>query len=343
MENRDVCVVDIPNAFIQTRVENKKDQAIIRIQGELVTMLVDISPDVYSDFVEVDKRGNKQLIVRCLNALYGTMVASLLFYKKFTKILSERDFKMNPYDPCVWKKKFNGKQLTICFHVDDCKISHVDSKVLDDTIEWLRDEFESVFEDGSGKMKVHRGKVLKYLGMTLDFSKKKKVKVSMFDYVHEIISAWDAVKEMKDREGFNIVLSKKNIRTCAAPENLFKVDESASKLSAECATAFHHIVAKALYITKRARPDICVAIAFLTTRVREPDVDDWRKLHHLICYLRVTEDLKLTLSANGLGVLKWYVDSSYAVHPNMRGQTGGGLTLGKGFPIVSSVKQKLNT
>ena len=343
MENRDVCVVDIPNAFIQTRVENKKDQTINRIRGELVTMLVDIAPDVYSDFVEVDKRGNKQLIVRCLNALYGTMVASLLFYKKFTKILSERDFKMNPYDPCVWNKNVNGKQLTICFHVDDCKISHVDSKVLDDTIEWLRDEFESVFEDGSGKMKVHQGKVLKYLGMTLDFSKKKKVKVSMFDYVHEIISAWDAVKEMKDREGFNIVLSKKNIRTCAAPENLFKVDESASKLSAECATAFHHIVAKALYITKRARPDICVAIAFLTTRVREPDVDDWRKLHHLICYLRVTEDLKLTLSANGLGVLKWYVDSSYAVHPNMRGQTGGGLTLGKGFPIVSSVKQKLNT
>ena len=117
--------------------------------AQLVTMLVDIAPDVYSDFVEVDKRGNKQLIVRCLNALYGTMVASLLFYKKFTKILSERDFKMNPYDPCVWNKNVNGKQLTICFHVDDCKISHVDSKVLDDTIEWLRDEFESVFEDGS--------------------------------------------------------------------------------------------------------------------------------------------------------------------------------------------------
>ena len=57
----------------------------------------------------------------------------------------------------------------------------------------------------------------------------------------------------------------------------------------------------------------------------------------------MTEDLKLTLSANGLGVLKWYVDSSYVGHRNMRGQTGGGLTLGKGFPIVSSVKQKLNT
>ena len=88
MENRDVCVVDIPNAFIQTRVENRKDQAIICIRGELVSMLVETAPEVYSDYVEVDKRGNKQLIVRCLNALYGTMVASLLFYKKFTKILS---------------------------------------------------------------------------------------------------------------------------------------------------------------------------------------------------------------------------------------------------------------
>jgi hypothetical protein len=38
-----------------------------------------------------------------------------------------------------------------------------------------------------------------------------------------------------------------------------------------------------------------------------------------------------------------YVDASFAVHPNMRGHTGGGLTMGQGFPIVASWKQKLNT
>jgi len=31
------------------------------------------------------------------------------------------------------------------------------------------------------------------------------------------------------------------------------------------------------------------------------------------------------------------------VHPNLRGHTGGGLSLGRGFPIVNSTKQKLNT
>ena len=51
---------------------------------------------------------------------------------------------------------------------------------------------------------------------------------------------------MKDADGFKIILSKKNLRNCAAPENLFKVDESSSKLNALCSIAFHQIIAKAL-------------------------------------------------------------------------------------------------
>ncbi len=39
----------------------------------------------------------------------------------------------------------------------------------------------------------------------------------------------------------------------------------------------------------------------------------------------------------------WYVDASFAVHPNMCSHTSGGLTMGRGFPIVSPTKQKLNT
>jgi hypothetical protein len=35
--------------------------------------------------------------------------------------------------------------------------------------------------------------------------------------------------------------------------------------------------------------------------------------------------------------------AAFAVHPNMRGHSGGALTLGLGFPISPSDKQKLNT
>jgi hypothetical protein len=40
------------------------------------------------------------------------------------------------------------------------------------------------------------------------------------------------------------------------------------------------------YVTKRARPDTCPAIAFLTTRDGAPGTDDWEKLCHLIKYQR---------------------------------------------------------
>ena len=120
----------------------------------------------------MNKSGQKMLIVECLNAVYGTMVAALLYYKKFVKSLTKQGFKLNPYDGCVANKIVKGKQITICFHVDDCKISHECTKVVDATIKWLRAEYESILEDGSGVMKVHRGKVHKYLGMSLDFSHK---------------------------------------------------------------------------------------------------------------------------------------------------------------------------
>ena len=104
----------------------------------IVDVLCKIAPEVYKPYVTYDRRGNKQLLVICLDALYGTMVASLLYYKKFTNSLKSKSFKMNPYDPCVWNEMVNGEQLTIVFHVDDCKLSHRDPKVLDETIEWLR-------------------------------------------------------------------------------------------------------------------------------------------------------------------------------------------------------------
>ena len=182
-------MVDIPNAFIQTVVQDDKTKVVIRIHGTVVDMLLKIALEVYSPYVTYDKKGNKELLVICLNALYGTMMASILYYQKFTASLESKGFMMNQYDPCVWNKIVNGKQLTIVFHVNDCKLSHVESKVLDDTIEWLHRDYESIFEDRSGKMKVSRGQKHTYLGMDLDYSTHGQCKVTMIGYVDKIFAA----------------------------------------------------------------------------------------------------------------------------------------------------------
>ena len=41
-ENRHVATLDIPNAFIQTEMEDKEEKVIMKIRGKLVEILCDI-------------------------------------------------------------------------------------------------------------------------------------------------------------------------------------------------------------------------------------------------------------------------------------------------------------
>ena len=62
--------------------------------------------------------------------------------------------------------------------------------------------------------------------------------------------------------------------------------------------------------------------------------------------MKRTIKLPLILRADGVNVLKWWVDASYAAHDNMRGHTGGTMAMGKdgrGSIISISKKQKPNT
>ena len=49
------------------------------------------------------------------------------------------------------------------------------------------------------------------------------------------------------------------------------------------------------------------------------------------------------MSAKSLHVIKWYVDASFAVHPDFKSHTGAVMTMGKGAMQSVSSKQKLNT
>jgi hypothetical protein len=98
-----------------------------------------------------------------------------------------------------------------------------------------------------------------------------------------------------------------------------------------------------LYLSQRARPDICKATSFLCTHLTAPDEDDYKKLIRVLKYLQSTVDLPLILSANGLNEIHWWVDASFAVHPEMKGHIGGTMSLGAGSINSTSVKQKMVT
>ena len=306
-EERDVMTGDIPNAFIQTKMPDVKDgeeRVIMKITGVLVDLLVEMSPEVYGPHV-VFENGKKVLYVQVLRALYGMLIASLLWYKQFKSDLEGQGFEFNPYDPCVANRTVNGKQHTVLFHVDDLKSSHVDSKVNDKFLKWLNEMY-----GGHGEVKATRGKIHDYLGMTFDFSEKGIVKVDMIDYMAAMV------------DDFSTKFEPDDVAPNPAAEDLLTVGDS-EDLEKEQADEFHTLIAKGLWACKRARPDIHEATTALSTRVRNPNQDDWKKLHRLLRYINGTRKDKLILSADNLHVIKWYVDAAFAVHPDFRSHTGG--------------------
>ena len=114
-------------------------------------------------------------------------------------------------------------------------------------------------------------------------------------------------------------------------------------LSEEHADLFHHMTAKLLFLCKRSRPDIQTAVAFLCTRVKCPDIDDYKKLARVIKYLRGTSKMPLTLKADSVASAKWWVDASYAVHTDMKSHTGGAMSMGQGMIYGTSTRQRINT
>jgi len=77
--------------------------------------------------------------------------------------------------------------------------------------------------------------------------------------------------------------------------------------------------------------------------VKSPNQSDWKKLVRMLEYLHGTRDDILILGIDDISVMKWYVDASFAVHPDFKSHTGACATMGTGSPMSMSRKQKLNT
>jgi hypothetical protein len=324
-QGRDVMTLDIPNAFVQTPIPEREEKIIMKIRGRLVDILIDICPGVYDDYVIYEGK-YKVLYVKMLRALYGMLISSVLYYKKFRKDIESVGFEVNPYDICVANRSVNGKQQTVTWHVDDLKSSHVDPRVNDDFHIWCEKVYGS---EELGHVKVTRGKIHDYLAMILDFSIPGAMKLDMIYYI---------IQMLKD-----FPYDLKTITTNPWSEKLFKVNTESKNLDDERRTVFHTFVMKSMFLCKRARPDINPVIGFLSSRVKEPNEGDWNKLLKALGFLKGTVNEVLTLEADDTQTLSWYIDAAFAVHADMKSHTGAVFTMGKGALVSDSRKQRVNS
>ena len=320
-ERREVATCDIPGASTQASMDKVVH---VRLSGPLATLLTRVDPKKCSKCI-VKEKGKPVLHVKLKKALCGTLQAASLFWRDLSSQLKKWGFTANPHDECVANKMINGKQCAIPWHVDDLKMSHVEKGVVDEMISKLNNRYGK-----EAPLTATRGLIHDYLGMVIDHSTPGKVTMRMDECADAIIA-----EARPDMEGASASL---------AAEHLFDVNKTNPvKLENDDSQCFHTMTAKLLFLSKRARPDLQQAVAFLTTRVKAPDQDNCKKLAQVIKCLRNEPHLALTLEADNMQVVKWWVDASFAVHKDMRSHAGGTMSLGKGSVYSTSTRQKLNT
>ena len=314
LERRDVAITDIKGAYLNAKMIH---EVLMKITGKEVDLFCELDRSL-EEFVTIEG-GKRVLYVQLDKALYGCVQSALLWYELYSSTLKDMGFTINPYDLCVANSTIEGQQCTICWYVDDNKISHKDSKVVDTVIKKIEEKF--------GPMSRMRGEEHDFLGMNIKY-KDGKIKIGMKKH---LLKALDDFDEDITRNA-----------TTPARCHLFKTRD-APKLSEEKADNFHSVTALLLFVSMRCRLDIQTAVAFLCTRVKEPDEDDWKKLRRTLQYIRGTIDQELTLGADNIMLMKSWVDVSYAVHDDCRSHTGGAMSWGWGVLMSKSKKQKLNT
>ena len=312
-ERRKIITMDVETAYLNAKMTD--DLPVYMKIDPLISAILTQLDKTYRTFTD----SSRAVTVKLDRALYGCVQSAVLWYKDLKATLEEADYIMNPYDICVFNKKYDGEQVTVIFHVDDL----LGSSILEEALE----ELYNILIKKYKRVKVTRGTTHAYLGMVLHLPGDGTATISMPTFISNLI------KES----------GVKGTAITPADEYLFSL-RSSPPLSERQSKIFHTLTAKLAYLAQHARPDILTLTSFLTSRVQGPTEDDQTKLARGIKYLNGSKDLVLTIGGTDPIKVTAYVGASFAIHnTDMRSHTGVYITLGAGAIYCKSSKQKIMT
>lgn len=225
-ENRMTAVLDIGGAYLNADMDTGVTVHMI-LDKTMSSMLIKIDPK-YGKYT--DPKG--RITVRLDKALYGCVGSASVWNKNLRATLTTFGYERNALDACIFNAyDTKGVQCTVAVHVDDLFISSCNPAMIDTLCIGLKLRY--------GEITACHGPILNYLGMVFDLSTKGEAKVNMPGYVDAMLSSTD-IQGGARTPGTDI---------------LFETRPGAKPATLTEQTEFHRMVAKMLYLAKRARPD----------------------------------------------------------------------------------------
>ena len=312
-ERRRLTTIDITGAYLECDLDDEI-AVIMKLDPVLSRILQDVDKTAIG---QQDEKG--VTYVKLNKALYGTVQAAQLWYKKLRGVLEMDGFTANPYDACLFNKTVGKIQITVCFHVDDLLVSCESSAMTGRLVEHLQDNFTN--------LTVNRGNRHSYLAINIVDEDDEELVLDMTAFIDKCCDGWTFGRAA----------------TSPAKDGLFAEPDDSPALEPGVKAKFHSSVAQLLYLCKRTRVESLCAVNHLASRVAKASRDDAIKLERVLCYLQSTKHQKLRLKKGGAVNLEAYIDASFGIHEDGRSRTGVALMMSGVCVGAWSSKQKLNT
>lgn len=296
-------VYDVTGAFLHKSIEADRKPIYVRISKDMADEWVKRHPE--ADQYRLSDGG---LILRLLKYVYGLKEAPRKFHDMLIKALTDAGYTATISDRCLTvKEDSEGNKVIATLHVDDELGVVIGEKLRDDLLKTLQKVF--------GK-EVSCKPLDEYLGMKIEYDKVKgTVTINQQAYWEKALLEY----ELQDMPVFKT----------PALDDIFEVPVNNTPVDR---SLYQSMVMKALWGARLTKPEILLAVTFLSGKCQDPVQSDMDKLVRVYGYIKGTAGLKRVIRPRGLS-LGLHADAAFGVHPDGRSHGGLVVTIG-GAPVL---------
>ena len=176
-EGRKIYTADVGGAYLNASMGTDGPPVYMSIEPKLACMLTEMDAR-YKEAV----RPNGTVIVQLEKCLYGCIESARKWQENMLKTMDENRLEANVHDPCVLNKICrDGAQLTIAIYVDDILMTSTNEEEMQEILTAITERY--------GDVKSHRGKILEFLGMSIDMSTPGSASITMNGMERSIVEA----------------------------------------------------------------------------------------------------------------------------------------------------------
>lgn len=302
-----ITTLDVTSAFLHSTMPRPLH---VRLEKRISKAFCAQDPR-FVDFLQP----NGTIIAKLNKAVYGLKEGPLEFQKYTTEKLAQQGFHPCESARCLYSKRLGDGRFhyLLCYVDDFLSIAPPENH--------NTDFMAKCFTNYT----VNRGPELEYLSIKIEV-KENHVFVSQPGYAAKIVEEAGAG-----------ALEPSSLPYQA---NLFDPTPDSPPLEPAEAKLFVKVAMMINYLATRTRPDLKLATAFLTTRLRDPTRADFAKLMKVARYLKGTQAMGLTFYPAPT-TLSCQADASHGLHRDARGQLGFCIWLGSrnSAPIMTLCKR----